>query len=137
MIWKFISIGLLTLSAFLFIREISKIRRHAFIDGTVVSFEEDTDEDGTSYKPRVEYLDMNDRKLIYTSRFSSNPRTFNIGDKLKLLYDRETNSPVGILHFAHRFLGAFIIFVIAITILLFSSSYSFQLKIFEWIKGMH
>ena len=70
-------------------------------DGTVVENVSRAKSRG-SYSPRIEFRTKQGKDVVFMTTFSSNPPTYTIGDKVKVVYDGDGESP-RILSFALRF----------------------------------
>jgi hypothetical protein len=55
-----------------------------------------------SYSPRIEFRTKQGRDVSFMTTFSSNPPTYNIGDKVKVVYDDDGEIP-RVLSFGLRF----------------------------------
>ena len=56
-------------------------------DGEVVELISKRDSDGTTYRPRVRYRPQGGYDMFFESSVSSNPPAFDVGEKVKVLYE--------------------------------------------------
>ncbi len=56
--------------------------------GTVVDIEVNSSSDGTTYRPKVRFLDASGRKWVGTTFLSSSGYDFDIGERVDIRYDR-------------------------------------------------
>jgi hypothetical protein len=71
-------------------------------DGTVVENVPRGRGGSSKFSPRVEFRTKQERDVVFMTTFSSNPPAYNIGDKVKVVYDGDGEGP-RILSFALRF----------------------------------
>jgi|SRR5438105_12726296 len=71
-------------------------------DGTVVENVPRARGGSPRYSPKIEFRTKQGRDVAFMTSFSSNPPTYSKGDKLKVVYDGDGESP-RVLSFALRF----------------------------------
>jgi hypothetical protein len=98
----FVGVSLLTLAVFLAVRQHMWLREAHIADGTIVELIASRDSDGTTYKPRIEYIAADGSRHEFTRSYSSNPAGFNVGQRVKVAYDARDYSS-RILSFGQRF----------------------------------
>ena len=58
---------------------------------TVIDLIEIRDDDSSTYKPIYEYKNRKGETITYKSNMSSRPAPYNIGDKVNIIYSKDTN----------------------------------------------
>ena|ERR1700759_5868367 len=61
-------------------------------DGTVVENVPRGRGGSSKYSPRVEFRTKQERDVVFMTTFSSNPPAYNVGDKVKVVYDGEAKA---------------------------------------------
>lgn len=99
----FIGVSLLTLAAFLALRQHMWLREARVADGTVVELiGQRGSKGGMTYKPRVEFIAADGSRHEFIRSYSSSPAGFSVGERIKVAYDSRTYSG-RILTFGQRF----------------------------------
>jgi hypothetical protein len=86
--------------------------------GRVVGHESSTDEDGTTYKPTFTFQTGAGISHTVTSMMGSNPRPYDVGDTVEVIYDPEHPSRAEINSFVRMWLFPLIFGGIGILILI-------------------
>lgn len=58
--------------------------------GVVVDLQENYDSDGSSYAPVVQFKTENGQSVTFTSSYSANPPSYDVGDTVTVVYPLET-----------------------------------------------
>jgi len=56
------------------------------VQGEVVRLTESCDDDGCTYRPSVTFTTQNGESITYTSKFSSNPPAYDVGEDVTIYY---------------------------------------------------
>jgi len=82
-------------------------------EGTVIEIVEKRDRDGgITFSPIVEFTDHQEQPRKYYSTTSSNPSFYSVGDKVKILYDRDRPDSAKINHWFDVYFGPLLLFVL-------------------------
>ncbi len=95
---EYLYVGMLLISAVLiyFAFKQYNVSQNLMTDGIktkakVIDLIKISDDDGYTYKPVFEYTDRNSNLVTFKSNVSSSPAPFSIGDKVNIVYSKNSN----------------------------------------------
>lgn len=91
--------------------------------GTVVSYVTSSGDNGTMYQPIINFKDKKGRQREFISEISSKPPAYEIGERVKLVYDSKKDSNVKIISFWGLYRGVVIPAMIASPLLVIGAAY--------------
>ncbi|WP_185782197.1 DUF3592 domain-containing protein [Croceivirga lutea] len=91
--------------------------------GTVESYITSSGDNGTMYKPVITFKDKRGRQREFVSEISSKPPAYEIGEKVKLVYDIRKDSNVKTVSFWGLYRGVVIPAMIASPFLVIGAAY--------------
>lgn len=98
------------LGSFFMYLSINKFLKTAIMaQGTVVELQSVRSAKSTTYKPLVTFNDKNGAKIEFTSGDSSNPPSYDVGEKIEVLYNPKKPQDAKIKSFSSLWMGVLII----------------------------
>lgn len=92
-------------------------------NATVIDLIASRGDDGTMYSPVFEFTDRSNTKRTFKSGISSRPAAYNIGEKVKVVYNPKGHDEVKTISFWGLYRGSVILFMIAAPFLIIGGSY--------------
>ncbi|RDY59710.1 DUF3592 domain-containing protein [Flagellimonas nanhaiensis] len=89
----------------------------------VTELQTNYDSDGTTYTPIFEFKDRTNALREYISPIASSPPSYQVGDKVKIVYDRKDFGNVKIVAFWGLYRASVILMMIASPLLVIGGSY--------------
>ncbi|MBS9461407.1 DUF3592 domain-containing protein [Flagellimonas sp. 389] len=90
---------------------------------TVIQFHTHQSDGSTMYKPVFEFKDRSQTKRTFESAISSNPPAYKVGEKVKIIYDKNDSGAVKTISFWGLYRWSVILFMIAAPFLIIGGSY--------------
>lgn len=90
---------------------------------TVHSYSTHQSDGTTMYTPTFSFKDKKLQEHFYTSKVSSHPKPYAIGEKVNIVYEPRNPNNVKIVSFLGLYAGPVILFMVAAPLLILGSSY--------------
>ncbi|MEM7484364.1 MAG: DUF3592 domain-containing protein [Bacteroidota bacterium] len=90
---------------------------------TVIQFHTHQSDGSTMYKPVFEFKDRSQNIRTFESAISSNPPAYKVGEKVKIIYDKNDSGAVKTISFWGLYRWSVILFMIAAPFLIIGGSY--------------
>lgn len=111
------------------------LQNGAVSPGKVVQLLAKSDSDGTTYTPVFEYTDSRGILQQYTSKISSSPPAFQIGDRVSLAYYPGDTNSVRVVGYWGLYRWSIICLAIGAPLLIIGGGYFLYLRAFEQTVG--
>lgn len=115
----------------LYYRTKSFIDRAERVQGAVVDYEVSSGSSSTMYYPVVEFVTKDGREIVWHSNTGSNSTGFKIGEKVRVLYDRDDPEEAKIVTFWQLWLGTFIAAALGFLFGLLGAAFTFAASRFR------
>ncbi|WP_425489787.1 DUF3592 domain-containing protein [Hymenobacter citatus] len=103
---------------------------------TVVRVDREKDSDGdTTYRAVFSYTTPGNQEFIYTQTSSSNPAAWEVGEQVRIVYDKENPGDAIVLSFFEAFGMIIILAIISCVLLIVGGGHYFANKLFESVSG--
>ncbi len=99
-------------------------------EASVTSLEEVDTADGIAYKPVFSYQDSDEKERTYMSPVASFPADFEVGDRVQLIYDPDTDGNIRLLSYWGLFRWTIIGLAVSIPLLVIGGGYFLYLRNF-------
>ena len=96
------------------------IRTTAVVSELLTNYDSD---DGNTYTPIFEFKDRSNTMKTFKSPISSSPPAYQVGDKVKIIYDRKNNDNVKTVTFWGLYRVSVILMMVASPLLVIGASY--------------
>ena len=105
---------LLLIAGWLYFREQAFLNRAETVTGTVSGFETSESDDSTTYCPVIGFRTRGGESVQYRANVCSSPPSFDVGEKVEVVYDPENIKHVQMNGFWSKYVGVFVLAVIGL-----------------------
>lgn len=105
---------LLAIAALLYFREQAFLSSAETATGTVSDFDISSSDDSTTYCPVIEFRTKRGENVRYFGNVCSSPPSYDIGQKVEVIYDPENIKHVQMNGFWSKYVGVFVLAVIGL-----------------------
>jgi hypothetical protein len=105
---------LLLIAGILYFREQAFLSRAETVTGTVSDFEISSSDDSNSYCPVIDFRTRRGESVKYFANVCSSPPSFDIGEKVEVVYDPENIKHVQMNGFWSKYVGVFVLAAIGL-----------------------
>jgi hypothetical protein len=128
-------LGLLAIGILLGYDRVSLIKKSIVTVGTVVRFEEVPDSDGgVAYEPVFKFTNYKNESMFFRSDLSGDKNDWQIGEKVKIAYQKDRYHKVLILTFFRTFIGTILFISGGLVCLFVASGYFWAQHFFNSLK---
>ncbi|MBE8726537.1 DUF3592 domain-containing protein [Flavobacterium hungaricum] len=114
--YVFLIIGLIALGGALYLYQNKRefLDKAITVQGTVKELISSRSKNSTTYKPLVSFITKDGKQIEYTSSVSSNPPSYEVGEKVEIFYDPADPYDADINGFASLWLGPLVLGILGI-----------------------